>query len=153
MKDAYEARRDDLTSYLEAFPCQDGQCGMAVLIKGRVAGVEMVSRPEAYFQLHEKLLNSYAMDIPRSRPGQSPANIAKVRTILERMMEAEERRFPSVGRGEDCRYTAKGLLGSALLVEEWFVHMAFFRSSEQGRETGAEDRMAPLSRRRASRVF
>jgi len=153
MKDAYEARRDDLTSYLEAFPCQEGQCGMAVLIKGRVAGIEMVSRPEAYLQLHGKLLNSYAMDIPRSRPGQSPANIAKVRKILERMMESEERRFPSVGRGEDCRYTAQGLLGSALLVEEWFVHMAFFRSNEQSRGPGSEDRMAPLSRRRASRGF
>ena len=153
MKDAYEARRDDLSSYLEAFPCQDGQCGMAVLIKGRVAGVEMVSRPEAYLQLHAKLLNSYAMDIPRSRPGKSPANIDKVRKILESMMEAEERRFPSVGRGEDCRYTAKGILGSALLVEGWIVHMAFFRSSEQQRGAGSEDRMAPLSRRRATRMF
>jgi len=153
MKDAYEARCDDLSSYLEAFPCQEEQCGMAVLIKGRVAGIEMVSRPEAYLQLHGKLLNSYAMDIPRSRPGQSPADIAKVRKILERMMETEEQRFPSVGRGEDCRYTARGLLGSALLVEECFVHLAFFRSSEQERAPGSEDRMAPLSRRRASRVF
>jgi hypothetical protein len=153
MKDAYEARREDLSSYLDAFPCQDGQCGMAVLIKGRVAGVEMVSRPEAYLQLHSKLLNSYAMDIPRSRPGKSPANIDKVRKILERMMEAEERRFPSVGRGEDCRYTARGLLGSALLVEEWIVHMAFFRNNEQQGGAGPESRMAPLSRRRATRVF
>ena len=153
MKDAYEARREDLTSYLEAFPCQEGQCGMAVLIKGRVAGIEMVSSPEAYRQLHAKLLNSYAMDIPQSRPGQSPANISKVRKILERMMEAEEQRFPSVGRGEDCRYTARGLLGSGLLVEEWFVHMAFFRTNERQRSATPEERMAPLSRRRASRVL
>jgi len=153
MKDAYEARREDMISFLEAFPCQEEQCGMAVLIKGRVAGVEMVSRPAAYSQLHAKLLNSYAMDIPQSRPGQSPANITKVRTILERMMVAEERRFPSVGMGEDCRYTAKGLLGSGLLVEEWFVHMAFFRSNERQHSHDTEDRMAPLSRRRASRVY
>lgn len=153
MKDAYEARRVDLTNFLETFPCQDGQCGMAVLIKGRVAGIEMVSRPEAYLQLHAKLLNSYAMDIPSAPAGKSPANIAKVRKILERMMEADERRFPSVGRGEDCRYTAPGLLGSALLVEEWFVHLAFFRSSERQRSSGPEDRMASLSRRRASRII
>jgi hypothetical protein len=153
MKDAYEARREDLISYLEAFPFQVGQCGMAVLIKGRVAGIEMVSRPKAYLQLHAKLLNSYAMDILQSRPGQSPANISKVRKILERMMGAEERRFPSIGQGEDCRYTAQGLLGSGLLVEEWFVHMAFFRTTERQRTSNTEDRMAPLSRRRASRVF
>lgn len=153
MKDAYEARRCDLADYLEAFPCQEGQCRMAVLIKGRVAGVEMISRPAAYRQLHEKLLNSYAMDIPRSRPGESPAHLDKVRKILERMMEAEERRFPSVGRGKDCRYTARGLHGSALLVEDWFVHLAFFRSSGQVRSAGPEDGMAPLSRRRATRGF
>ncbi len=154
MKDAYEARREDITTYLEAFPCQDGQCGMAVLIKGRVAGVEMVSRPAAYRQLHEKLLNSYAMDIPQSKPGQSPPVIAKLNKILERMMEAEEQRFPSVGIGEDCRYKAQGLLGSALLVEEWLVHMAFFRNAESHRRTNSEEpRMASLSRRRASRII
>jgi hypothetical protein len=153
MKDAYEARRDDLTSYLEAFPCLEGQSGMAVLIKGRVAGIEMVSRPAAYLQLHAKLMNSYAMDIPQSRPGQSPAAIAKVRKILERMMAAEEQRFPSVGRGEDCRYSARGLLGSGLLVDEWFVHMAFFRTTERQRSARPDDHMAPLSRRRASRVI
>ena len=154
MKDAYEARREDITNYLEAFPCQDGQCGMAVLIKGRVAGVEMVSRPAAYRQLHEKLLNSYAMDIPQSKPGQSPPVIAKLNKILERMMEAEEQRFPSVGIGEDCRYKAQGLLGSALLVEEWLVHMAFFRNAEPQRRTNSEEpRIASLSRRRASRII
>ncbi|MEI8355980.1 MAG: DUF6569 family protein [Deltaproteobacteria bacterium] len=153
MKDAYEARREEIITYQEAFPFQDGQCGMAVLIKGRVAGVEMVSLPAAYRQLHEKLLNSYAMDIPQSKPGQSPPVIAKLNKILERMMEAEEQRFPSVGIGEDCRYTAHGLLGSALLVEEWLVHLAFFRSAERQHRTKPEERMAPLSRRRASRVI
>ena len=153
MKDAYEAKREDLNSYLEAFPCQEGQCGMAVLIKGRVAGVEMVSRPEAYRHLHAKLLQSYAMDIPQARPGQSGPVRAKVRKILERMMSAAEQRFPSVGLGEDCRYTAKGLLGSALQVEEWLVHLAFFRSSEQQQGPDPNDRMASLSRRRQSRVY
>jgi hypothetical protein len=154
MKDAYEARREDISTYREAFPCQEGQCGMAVLIKGRVAGVEMVSRPAAYSQLHEKLLNSYAMDIPQSKPGKSPPVIAKLHKILERMMASEEQRFPSVGIGEDCRYTAHGLLGSTLLVEEWLVHLAFFRSAEQRhRSTNPEDRMASLCRRRASRTI
>ena len=151
MKDAYEARREDINTYQDAFPCQDGQCGMAVLIKGRVAGVEMVSRPAAYRQLHEKLLNSYAMDIPQATPGQSPPVIAKLHKILERMTASEGQSFPSVGMGEDCRYTAHGLLGSALLVEEWLVHLAFFRSAERQRSTRPEERMAPLSRRRASR--
>lgn len=152
MKDAYEARREEINTYQDAFPCQENQCGMAVLIKGRVAGVEMVSRPAAYRQLHEKLLNSYAMDIPQSKPGKSPPVIAKLNKILERMMASEEQRFTSVGIGEDCRYTAYGLLGSGLLIEGWLVHLAFFRSAERQRGTKPEERMAPLSRRRASRT-
>jgi hypothetical protein len=45
------------------------------------------------------------------------------------------------------------LLGTALLVEEWLVHLAFFRSSEQHSGTDPNDRMASFSRRRASRVY
>ena len=153
MKDAYEAKREDLSSYMEAFPCQEGQCGMAVLIKGRVAGVEMVSRPEAYRHLHAKLLQSYAMDISQARPSQSGPVLAKVQKILEQMMSAAEQRFPSVGLGEDCRYTAKSLLGSALQVEEWLVHLAFFRSSERQQGPDPNDRTASLSQRRQSRVY
>ena len=115
--------------------------------------VELVSRSETYRHLHAKLLNSYAMDIPLARAGQSGPAVAKVQKILERMQEAEEQRFPSVGLGEDCRYRARGLLGSALLVEEWLVHLAFFRSSERQHDTDPTDRMASLSRRRASRVY
>lgn len=150
MKDSFEARRHDIFSYQEAFSCQDGQCGLAVMIKGRVAGIEMVSRPEAYRQLHAKLIGSYAMDIPLARAGKSGPDPAKVRKILERIITAGEKRFPSVSLGEDCRYTARGIVGSALSVDDWYIHMAFFRSSgPQG--SGSRERMTSLSRRRAYR--
>lgn len=127
MKDAYERKRQDIDSYQKAFPCQDSQCGIVVLIKGRVAGVEMVSLPEIYHQLHDKLINSYAMDIPMSRPGKSGPKMIKVHKILNRIKDATEEQFPSVGIGEDCRYKARDLMGSALIVEESIVHLAFFR--------------------------
>ncbi len=70
------------------------------------------------------------------------------------MMASEEQRFPSVGMGEDCRYTAHGLLGSALQVDEWLVHLAFFRSAGQRYNGNSpEEHMASLSRRRASRTL
>jgi hypothetical protein len=94
MKDSYEARRDDISSYQEAFACSDSQCGLAVMIKGKVAGIELVSRPEAYRQLHDKLIGSYAMDIPLSRAGQGGPNPDKVRKILDQIMAAQEKRFP-----------------------------------------------------------
>ena len=124
---------------------------MAVMIKGRVAGIEMVSRPEAYRQLHTKLIGSYAMDIPMSRSGKSGPDPAKVQKILERIVAAEEKRFPSVGLGMDCRYTAQGLVGSSLVVDDWYVHMAFFRvGTSQSREP--REQMSSMSRRRAYRT-
>lgn len=150
MKDSYEARKQDISSFEEAFACLDGQCGMAVMIKGRVAGIELVSRSEAYCQLHAKLIGSYAMDIPMSINGKSGPDPAKVRKIFERIMAAEEKRFSSVGLGMDCRYTTQGLVGSALAVDDWYVHMAFFRAStSQGREP--REQMSSMSRRRAYR--
>jgi len=135
MKDAYERKRQDNDAYQKEFPCQDGQCGIVVLIKGRVAGVEMLSNPEIYHQLHDKLINSYAMDIPMSRPGKSGPVIVKVQKILDRIKNATEERFPSVGMGEDCRYTARGLMGSALIVDKWLVHLAFFRTNRRKQGT------------------
>lgn len=152
MKDAYEARRGDMESYQGHFPWQEGQCGMAVLIKGRVAGIEFLSLPGAYQQVHEKLLGSYVMDIPLARAGKSEPSAKKVQKIIERIMEAAEERYPSVGMGEDCRYTVQGLVGSALLCEGWYVHAAFFRNDRQsGRSDGGSERMSSMSRRRGYR--
>lgn len=150
MKDSYEARRLDISSYQEAFTCLGNQCGMAVMIKGRVAGIELVSRPDAYRQLHDKLIASYAIDIPMASEGMGGPDPKKICKILEMIMTAEEKRFTSVGLGEDCRYTAQGLVGSALTVEEWYVHMAFFRNSSSRSEEPRE-RMKSMSRRRAYR--
>ena len=101
-------------------------------------------------ELHAKLIGSYAMDIPISLNGRSGPDLAKVRKIFDHIVAAEEKKFPSVGLGIDCRYTTQGLVGSALAVDEWYVHMAFFRTStNQGREP--REQMSSMSRRRAYR--
>lgn len=152
MKDAYEARRGDMESFQRHFPWQEGQCGMAVLIKGRVAGIEFISLPVAYQQVHEKLLSSYVMDIPLARAGKSDPSAKKVQKIIERIMEGTEERYSSVGLGEDCRFTVQGMVGSALLCEEWYVHAAFFRSDRtSGTKQGEHEQMSSMSRRRSYR--
>ena len=150
MKDAFDARRRSMEAYLTGCPLQERQCGSAVLIKGSVAGIEFVSRPEAYRRLHEKLLGSYVMDIPMARAGESGPSEGKVRRIMERIMESAEERFPSVGLGEDCRYTAAGLVGSALAIDRWYLHTAFFRS-ERSRRDSDHERMSSMNRRRGYR--
>jgi hypothetical protein len=152
MKDAYESRREQTESYKGHFPCQEGQCGMAVLIKGRVAGIEFLSRPDAYHQLHEKLLGSYIMDIPMAQAGKSGPDLIKIQKILERIKEGTEERFASVGLGEDCRYTIRGLVGSALLVDNWYLHGAFFRANRRDQtDSSSQERMSSMRQRRAYR--
>jgi hypothetical protein len=151
MKDSYEARQHDISSYQDAFATLDAQCGIAVMIKGRVAGIELVSRPDAYRQLHAKLIGSYAMDIPLAQPGKSGPAPAKVHKMLEIIKMAEEKKFASVGLGDDCRYTVEELVGSALAVDDWCMHIAFFRvNSSQTR--GPRERMSSMSHRRAYRA-
>jgi hypothetical protein len=152
MKDAYDSRKEHMESYQGSLPYQENQCGMAVMIKGRVAGIEFLSRPEAYHQLHEKLLGSYIMDIPQAQSGKSGPEPIKVQKIFERIMEGTEERFPSVGMGLDCRYTIRGMVGSALEIDEWYVHAAFFRMSRRNSsEHHMRDQMSSMSRRRAYR--
>jgi hypothetical protein len=152
MRDACEQRREGLVAYLASFPCQENQCGMAVLIKGRVAGVEFVSRAGAYSHIHGKLLGSYVMDIPMAPAGSSGPSEKKVVKILDRVMSATEERFPSVGAGEDCRFTAQGLVGSALACGNWYVHSAFFRSDRRsGNRDSSCERMSSMAMRRGYR--
>ena len=150
MKDIYERKRQDIGVYQHAFPCHDRQCGIVVLIKGRVAGVEMVSQPEIYRQLHDKLINSYAMDIPMSLSGKSGPKMIKVKKIMERIKDAKEERFPSVALGEDCRYTARELIGSALVVDTCIIHLAFFRTAHRHKGHVPPDQMVSASRRRTN---
>ncbi|MEI6206744.1 MAG: DUF6569 family protein [Desulfuromonadales bacterium] len=150
MRDSYEARQHDRASYEDSFTCLDGQCGIAVMIKGRVAGIELVSRPAAYRQLHAKLIGSYAMDIPLAQSGKSGPAPVKVKKILDIIMTAAEKRFASVGLGMDCRYSAEELVGSALAVDDWYVHMAFFRGNSS-QTCEPRERMSSMSRRKAYR--
>lgn len=148
MKDAYESRQAGMETYQRHFPCSEGQCGLAVLIKGRVAGIEFLSRPDAYRQVHTKLLGSYVMDIPLAKSGQSGPSEKKVQKIIERIIESQEERFPSVGLGNDCRYNIRGMVGSSLVCEEWYVHAAFFRNDQRSSSRDGDNRMSSMSRRR-----
>ena len=62
MSDAYEQTRHSVDEYLEAIPRLEGQCGLLALVDGKVMGLDLLSRPFAYEELHDKLLRSYAFE-------------------------------------------------------------------------------------------
>ncbi len=62
MQAVFEAKSTALEDYLKSFKLEGGQKGALVLIGGEIAGLDFVSRPEAYGLLHAKLVKSYAME-------------------------------------------------------------------------------------------
>ena len=162
MKDAYDARQDDLRKYEEAFAgLDDSGHGFVVLIDGEIIGLDLFSRHAACRKLRSQLIRSYAMDAlvsDRNRPGASTDTAAPhasdpesaARAFLESLPDASESEFPSVGLGTDYRYESERVIGSALAAEDTAVHAAFFPSDDP-REDSPKPRMATLSHRRRYR--
>lgn len=152
MRDAYVARREQLDDYLETFKCLPGQKRLAVAHSGKWFGVEVVSRPDAYASLHNKLVSSYAMDALVGRRHEQPGVETSLPSFLSRLSMCSEMSHASVGLGVDYRYVGEGLVGSALEYEEEIIHMAIFPSDETGQGAG-ETPLAGWHRRRDFRIY
>jgi hypothetical protein len=154
MHDTFEAQQGQLDDCLRAFLRQEGQVGVIVIIAGRVAGLDLVSRPEVYARLHDKLIRSYVLDALLDKPEDSKPNadpIAMVRQFITAAEDAKEEVFDSVSYGKDYRYTQSELTGSALVHDGKLIHAAFLSIDEK---EGADDVMhlASLRHRRRYRT-
>ena len=144
MHDVFRAKEADVEAYLKAFAVKEGQKGLLVMIGGKAVGFDLVSRTEAYVQLHGKLLKSYAMDalLAHGAGSKEPA-VDEAPAFIREAIACEDERHASVGLGFDHRCTGKGMVGSALVHEDTVVHTAFFRAGEDdkvGRISGLTSR-------------
>ena len=159
MKDTHERHRGSMGKYNEAFQLVDGQTGCLVFLRGEAAGCELLSRPEKYAMLHQKIIGSYAMDALQSHHGSDDRNPVPQKAF-EQAMDAigniKAECFPSVGLGEDCRIREGRITGSALRYENVSIHAAVFWLEEERRqhaghgdgESRHEERMATFDERR-----
>jgi hypothetical protein len=150
MHDVFKAQAGQLDECLQAFPCMGGQAGLLVLVKGQVAGFDMVSRPDVYARLHAKLVRSYVLDaLLEPSPVVMPASHAElmVRSFIAGLDQMREEVFPSVGYGHDHRYHDVAITGSALVHEGYVIHAAFLtlENSAPAAEAGS---LSSLRRRR-----
>jgi hypothetical protein len=128
MHDVFKARQARLAECLQAFPCQPNQIGLLAIIQGKVAGFDVVSRPEVYVRLHERLVRSYVLDallepLPFATPAADVPALAHA--FLASLEQAREEVHPSVGYGQDHRFQAQSLTGSALVHDQHLIHAAF----------------------------
>jgi hypothetical protein len=155
MNDVFKSREEDLGRALESFQCRPGQTGLLVLLEGAPAGFDLLSLDSAYARVHPKLVRSYVLEgllRPQRPPVPAADPNALAQVFLERAAAAEERRFPSVGYGSDCRYQGASIVGSALVHEGEAIHTGFFQLEAPG-QSEAEYMASLRNRRRAHRGF
>ena len=160
MKDTYETHRAFMKEQTDTFGLVEGQAGCLVFLHGRPAGLELLSRPEKYALLHEKVLRSYAASMLRDR---QKITLRVSQTDVERrfseILPIHAACFPSVGLGDDCRLREATMVGSALRYEGETVHAALFwmdaNTQNQQKNSGGDSggRMSSYRERRARIVF
>lgn len=128
MKDVYKTQKTVLKKYVDAFPLEENQKGIMVLINGEVAGFEVLSSDKAYKLIHNKLIKSYALDAVLTSQGKTKINDSQqVRKFMDQAKKSEEARYKSLGRGYDHRFSGPDLSGSSLIYDANVIHSAFFK--------------------------
>lgn len=131
MRDVYEAKEKDLDEYLGTFTCLPHQKGLLTLIDEEVVGFDFLSLDRAYHLLHPKLVKSYAMEaLMQKEPKKGEPSIDTARDFLKKAGQCKEKKYKSVGKGDDYRFEDKRLVGSALKAQKKVIHMAFFSITE-----------------------
>jgi hypothetical protein len=149
MRDIHEARKEDLDDWLELFPLTADQKGLLVMVNGKAVGFDMVSSIDAFRVIYPKLVRSYLMDAILEKPGKGKATSHEnAKSFMSKILTCTEKRYDSVGHGQDYRYEGKKIVGSALIHENTVIHMAFFGITE-AEKVG---HMSSLSRRKMNRT-
>jgi hypothetical protein len=146
MRDIFTQRESDIDEYLNKFHTEPGQKGLLVFVESEVVGFDFVSRSDAFAKLADKLIKSYAIDsiVSAGKQGVEVPKGAAEAFLQE--AEIEPNIFPSIGQGDDLRFTGKSIVGSALVVDHRVIHAAFFR-------TGSPAKVGPMSTARQRRRF
>ena len=133
MSDVVTARLAEFNQMLHDLACQAGQCGLIAMNNGLVLGCDVISRPDVYAAIHQRLLRSYMMEIdPYPKRVCRPNFGVIAQDFLSSVRTMHEHCVKSIGLGEDCRSTGSGIAGSALVHADQVIHVAFFNATSHG---------------------
>jgi ARG and Rhodanese-Phosphatase-superfamily-associated Protein domain len=142
-REVYERRGEAVRRREAAFPCAPGQIGIVAFWLKRVAGLDVVTSPEAYSKVHTRLVRSYALDAPfgKSRPADDEARVA--REWLSALAKARVTEHESPGNGLSYRFTGDRVIGSALAVDGAVLHaVAFATGTVSVDEEGSDEEVS-----------
>ena len=130
MSDVYEARRPRLDQYVQIFRVQPDQAGLACSIDGSIAGIELFEDTSVFSQYASKLIRAYASEVlGKDSMAAAVPDRMSVRSLLRRISKLDIDEYPAVGSGTELRFSANGLNGSALAVNDRLLHMVMLRKT------------------------
>jgi hypothetical protein len=104
-----------LSDYERAFQPLEAQVGALFAINGRIVGLDLFDYAQTFRRFFPKLVRSNALDaITFFQPEFTPLTADGAQQFIERVARADSQVFPAVGEGEDLRFRAAGVVGSAL---------------------------------------
>jgi hypothetical protein len=111
----------------DRLPAPEGASGAAFSRGGRLLGVDLFDQPSTLKRLWSKLVQSYALDALGHADAPAPLmSPAWVRRWLRRASQASAQAFASIGLGQDVRLWGERLVGAALVLEDWPIHLELF---------------------------
>ena len=127
MSAIYERHSNSVEEFTRAFKWQEGQCGVAFAIGGRILGLEIFDHPEVMHRFFQKLVRSYALDaLDEVQAGNEPARVEGVRAVVTQMGTAQCFTEQALGLGKDVRFHGPGISGAALWAQRRYVHICSF---------------------------
>jgi hypothetical protein len=152
MSAIYERHANAVEEFARAFTWQEGQCGVAFAISGRILGLEIFDHPEVMRRFFQKLVRSYALDaLDAALAGNQPASVEGVCALVSQIGVARSFAEQALGIGKDVRFTGPEITGAALWAHERYVHICTFANN--GKSSDASNFWTRITRPSHRRTF
>jgi hypothetical protein len=136
MSAIYERHANAVEEFARAFTWQEGQCGVAFAISGRILGLEIFDHPEVMHRFFQKLVRSYALDaLDAALAGNQPASVEAVCALVSQIGVARSFAEQALGIGKDVRFNGAEISGAALWAQGRYVHICAFASDNKRPES------------------
>jgi hypothetical protein len=148
MHDIYDGRRERLEEFRHAIRLHDAQTGALVLVGGRPAVFDYVSRPDAFAALHGPLVQGYALDALEVGVDSPASSRAVADAFLARVLTARVTQRDGIGLGRDLRFAERNVSGAGLLAGDELVQLTAFPDEPSSPGDAPRARIRRPSRRR-----
>jgi hypothetical protein len=148
INDVYESRRSTLRGMAGSIPIREGQVGSVLQIGSRIQTLDLVSRPDAYTDLHEALVQGYCLD------GMTPANceltaepsVEATNEFIERVLATNVLERDGLGLGRDFRFESDSLVGSGLVSGQELIQLSVFADDPDTDQDGGRHHRTRINR-------